>query len=124
VLKSVKISRNELADNYEVVSATASIPGFGVDQLFDDTYDTYFGAAGEGPAEIHLRLKHAVDANVLRLGLYNIDLFPTEVGIAIRPEGRDAFQQISYTRESTRQEIYYHFPTVRAAEIRLTASRF
>jgi heparosan-N-sulfate-glucuronate 5-epimerase len=123
-LSSVKVSKNELTDNYEIVSATASIPGFGVDQLFEDTYDTYFGAASEGPAEIHLRLKRAVDANVLRLGLYNIDLFPTEVDIAIRPKGQDAFKQISYTRERTRREIYYLFPTVKAAEIRLTASRF
>src|SRR3954451_3192970 len=103
-------------------AAAAGIVLGGV-QLFDGDMNTYLSLSA-GPARIHLQIKNPQLVNTLRLGLYNVDLYPEDLQIEIRAEGEKDFERIPFLREASRRYIYYHFDPVWAEEVRISATRF
>lgn len=117
-----------LRNNYELVGASPSLPNFGVEQLFqgDKTTDPmeYYAAASTGPAQLHFRLKHAVEANALTITLYNGELYPEDLHLFVKPEGKGGFEELAYRRAADRNRISYYFEPRRIRELYLVATRF
>ncbi|WP_342740146.1 D-glucuronyl C5-epimerase family protein [Bradyrhizobium sp. B117] len=114
-----------LKGNIEEVTVTPiSIPGFGADKLFDGNIDTYFGADEEGPATVLVKLKKPGPINTLRIGLYNKELYPTDLRIEIKSEGEQDFRPIPYDQTSDRRYLYLHFAELNPKEVKIAATKF
>lgn len=114
-----------LKNNIEDVTVTrTSIPGFGADNLFDGNIDTYFSADEKGPAALLIKLKKPEPVNTLRIGLYNKELYPTDLQIEIKAEGEQDFRPIPYDPMSARRYLYLHFADLSAKELKIAAATF
>ena len=117
-----------LRDNYELVGASPSDPKFGVGRLFHGDKSTdpmeYYATKSDGPAQLHFRLKHAIDANALTLTLYNVELYPEDLHLFVKADGADGFEELPCQLAADRNRISYYFPARKIREFYLVASRF
>lgn len=123
------LPKNEMVDLLkgniaDVATTPISVAGFGADKLFDGNIDTYFSADKNGLATVLIKLASPASVNTLRVGLYNKELYPTELALEIKADGAADFRPISYENVNARRYLYYHFDETRAKEIRITASKF
>ncbi|WFU18919.1 D-glucuronyl C5-epimerase family protein [Bradyrhizobium sp. CB3481] len=113
---------DQLAGNIEVISSTPTVPGYGVETLFDRKDDTYFAPSENGETHLHLRLRRPVSANLLSLGLYNPILYPRSLKLEIKECGSE-LKPISYTLSSSRLVLSYYFARQEICEIRVSSAQ-
>ncbi len=113
-----------IAGNVKIIGVSPDpYVGSGADKLFDNDLNTYL-SLDPGPARLQLQLDKPEFVNTMRISLYNVGLYPMDLKIKIRAEGEKELQSIPFVREGTRRDIYYHFDSVRAEEIEVSATRF
>jgi hypothetical protein len=120
---SVTLPRDILAHNIASATSTPTLPGYGVDKLFDHDSNTYFAPAEEGQTFLCFTLVHPTEANTLALGLYNPTLFPEELAILVRTDRAAPFRPLEYQRAADRRHLVYYFDPILIADLCLRALR-
>lgn len=117
-------NKNLLPDA-KIVKSTTGIRGYDIDQLWDRNFDSYFGAARNGPAEFEFKFSRRSTINTLALSLYNVNLYPTDLSIEIRRSGWRSYDKVPYRLATSRRNFVYHFDTpVEATALRIRATQF
>lgn len=114
---------NRLKDNIATFNGTKSIDGYGSDKLFDGRDDSYFAPASNGETVINLTVKKPVRANSLTLGLYNAELFPRSLTIAVKECGGQKLEPLEYRFASSRTAFTYYFKPREICEVEIRSSK-
>jgi hypothetical protein len=117
-----------LHDNYLLLSATAALDNFGVDQLYrgGNSLDpaTYYSTASDGPAKLYFRLKRPVAADALTITLYNSEMYPENLKLFVKSEGDDGLEELPYKMAAGRNLLTYYFMPHKVSELLLVGKRF
>ncbi len=108
---------DKVAGNVEIVDATPSMTGYGIDALFDRKDDTYFAPSKDGETHLHLRFTKPIRADVLSLGLYNPLLYPRSLKIMIKACGAPDLASVNYELAASRLVLSYYFALRDVCEI-------
>lgn len=116
--------KNSLA-SAKALRSPKAIPGYGLDQLWDENFDTYFGPMSNGPVTFEFKLARKTVANTLALSLYNVGLYPKDLTIEVRGASWQNYRTVPYRLTTSRRNFVYHFDQpVEASSIRIRAGQF
>lgn len=116
--------KNALA-SAKALRSPKAIPGYGLDQLWDENFDTYFAPISNGPVTFEFKLARKTVANTLALSLYNVELYPKDLTIEVRDASWQSYRTVPYQLTTSRRNFVYHFDQpVEASSIRIRARQF